>query len=117
MTYSEDLDLLAGHPHIARFRELCDTDPADPSEERRAYRQLVVDIPSGYVPAPKPSTTPQAPGPGLWQKLYRARACPYREPCRCAVAKCHHFQQLVTIQDCWACSRDGTVPPAPCKKK
>ena len=53
MTHDEALMALAGHPHLRRYRELCEDD-ADP-ETREAYRTLVIRLARGEVPSPAPA--------------------------------------------------------------
>ena len=104
MTYVDALDALASHPHIARYRQLCEEGNAD-VEQRDAYRALVVAKASG--PA-SPATiagnalsaaariagaaiTGQrvvAPADVRNSRLAECRSCPRYDRGRCQVCGC-----------------------------
>jgi hypothetical protein len=63
MTHLEALDTLLAHPHLWRYRQLCESEDL---EQREGYRQLVVRLATGgQEPSPLPAPVAVDYGPAV----------------------------------------------------
>jgi hypothetical protein len=110
MTFTEALAALVGHPHLRRYRELCDSEDA---ETREGYRSFVVALAAGDRPSGVISRASLAPEKRLELAeslaLTRSmRSCPFRSTrgCGCGGAACAlRGSAGVNHVDCFACIR------------